>query len=195
MTLEEVTPAVWRRIVVPASYSFWDLHVAVQCAMGWFDSHLHVFRVKNPASRKIDEIGIPDDDPFVGAPVQLPGWEVPIARYFGSGGARASYEYDFGDSWVHEIECEAIEPGQAGSRYPRCLDGQRACPPEDCGGPPGYERLLETIADPSSEEYESMMEWLGGPFDPNNFDPRTVRFDNPKKRWRIAFAGGENDLA
>jgi hypothetical protein len=189
ITLGEVQPLVWRRIEVPAGYSFWDLHVAVQDAMGWLDYHLHMFRLQNPESREIEEIGIPDEDAFEGDPLCLPAWEIPIARYFDAVGTLASYEYDFGDGWVHEIELEAIGRRQTRIRYPRCLDGQRACPPEDCGGPHGYARLLETIADPTDEEYESTIEWLGGSFDPDAFSPRKVRFDDPKKRWRIAFAG------
>jgi hypothetical protein len=189
ITLAEVQPPVWRRIEVPASYSFWHLHVAVQDAMGWLDCHLHMFRLRNPESREIDEIGIPDEDAFEGYPVSLPGWEIPIARYFDAVGTAARYEYDFGDGWVHEIELEAVERRQTGIRYPRCLDGRRACPPEDCGGSHGYARMLETIADPTDEEYESTIEWLGGSFDPDAFSPGKVRFDNPKKRWRIAFNG------
>ncbi|MBA2291632.1 MAG: plasmid pRiA4b ORF-3 family protein [Gemmatimonadales bacterium] len=193
VTLDEVNPLVWRRIEVPASYSFWDFHVAVQDAMGWFDSHLHLFRLPNPESGEIDEIGIPDEDVFEGDPVCLPGWQVQIAPYFGKIGASAVYEYDFGDDWIHEVQLEAITGRQPRVKYPRCLDGERACPPEDCGGPPGYARLLEIIADPTDEEYESMMEWLGGSFDPEAFSPREVNFDNPKKRWRIAFGSQDAD--
>jgi hypothetical protein len=175
------------------NYSFWDLHVALQDAMGWLDYHLHLFRVRNPKSEGTDEIGIPDEDAFEDAPVCLPGWEVPIAQYFDTAGTRGTYEYDFGDGWVHEIELEAVGQRQPGTKYPRCLDGLGTCPPEDCGGAHGYARLLETIADPTDEEYESTMEWLGGPFNPNAFSPRQVRFDNPKKRWRIAFASEGDD--
>lgn len=188
VTLADITPAVWRCIEVPASYSFWDLHVAVQDAMGWLDCHLHVFRIRNPISGEIDEIGIPDEEGFEGDPVCLPGWEVPVVRYFDSAGTRGLYQYDFGDGWVHEIDLETIGRRQRGTKYPRCLSGQHACPPEDCGGPGGYAELLETIADPTGEEYASTMEWLGGAFDPKAFSARRVRFDNPEKRWRIAFA-------
>ena len=188
ITLAEVEPLVWRRIEVAASYTFWDLHVAIQDAMRWLDYHLHMFRVPNPVTGRPDEIGIPDEDAFEGDPVCLAGWEVPVAAYFDAVGTRASYEYDFGDGWIHEVELEAVGRRQSGMKYPRCLDGQRACPPEDCGGPHGYAQLLQTIADPTDEEYESTMEWLGGSFDPEVFSPRQVRFWNPKRRWKIAFA-------
>lgn len=191
VTLMDISPPVWRRIEIPASYTFWDLHVAVQDAMGWLDYHLHMFHVRNPTTGEIDEIGIPDEDGFEDDRVCLPGWEVRVARYFQTVGTGGTYEYDFGDGWVHEIALEAIGRRQRGRKYPRCVRGQRACPPEDCGGPGGYAQLLETLADPNHEEYASMMEWLGGRFDPDAFTPGRVRFDNPKKRWRIAFA--END--
>ena len=80
--LEGIDPPVWRRIRVPSSYSFWDLHVAVQDAMGWLDCHLHLFHVRNPETGELESIGIPDDQPYLDEPPCLAGWDVPIARYF-----------------------------------------------------------------------------------------------------------------
>ena len=82
---------------------------------------------------------------------------------------------------------EAIVPRQKGRKYPLCLGGDRACPPEDCGGVGGYENLLAVIRNPTHEEYESMLQWLGGRFDPEKFDPRKVKFDDPGGRWELAF--------
>lgn len=189
VTLKTVKPSIWRRIEVPALYTFWDLHIAIQDAMGWLDYHLHAFRVRS-ALGKLDEIGIPDDDAFEGEPLFLPGWKVRVADYLYQVGARAAYEYDFGDSWVHELRIEAIGPRASRVKYPRCVAGAGRCPPEDCGGPHGYAELLATIRDPNHEDHESMLEWLGGPIDPAAFEPSAVRFDNPAKRWKIAFAGG-----
>jgi hypothetical protein len=188
--LRDVRPAIWRRIEVPASYAFWDLHVAIQDAMGWFDSHLHVFRVDNPQTGELDEIGIPDPDGFEDDPIVLEGWEIPVARYLQKSGDRAEYEYDLGDGWEHEVLLETATSRQPKTKYPRCLAGARACPPEDCGGPSGYAELLKTIADPSHPERENLQAWLGEPFEPEAFDCREVHFDNPKKRWKIAFADG-----
>lgn len=95
------------------------------------------------------------------------------------------YEYDFGDSWLHEVVLEAHVP--APKKLPICLGGERACPPEDVGGPHGYEEFLAAIKDPRHEEHESMLEWVGGGFDPEVFDAEKVSFDPPKKRWRMAF--------
>jgi hypothetical protein len=185
--LLRVAPPIWRSIQVPETYSFWDLHVALQDAMGWLDYHLHLFRVITPATAKVVQIGIPDDDPFEGDEPTLPGWEIPIADYFSRPGLVAQYEYDFGDGWEHELTFEAIVQRQHGKKYPLCVGGARACPPEDCGGVGGYETLLTVIQTPTHEEYASTLQWLGGRFDPEKFDPRKVRFDDPARRYELAF--------
>jgi hypothetical protein len=186
VTLLGIEPGIWRRIVVPATYSFWDLHVAIQDSMGWLDCHLHAFRLRNPETKESDEIGIPDDDPFEGDEPMLPGWDVPLARYFQEAGDRADYEYDFGDGWEHEVILEDMVARTPKAKYPVCVAGEGACPPEDCGGVPGYEELLQVLRDPSHEEHKSTREWVGGHYDPVAFDPKAVHFDDPKKRLRNA---------
>ena len=114
ITLRHIFPPIWRRIEVPASYSFWDLHVAIQDAMPWLDYHLHAFRMRNPVSGVIDEIGIPNEDAFEGEPIALAGWTIPLTAYFTSTHDGALYEYDFGDSWEQDVELESI-----GIRHPR----------------------------------------------------------------------------
>lgn len=187
VVLLEVAPPIWRMIQVPATYSFWDLHVAIQDAMGWLDYHLHLFRVSRPGTTDSVQIGIPDEDAFEGDEPILPGWEIPIATYFAHPGAAAQYTYDFGDGWDHRVILEAILPRQKGVRYPRCLAGERACPPEDCGGVGGYEHLMEVMSDPLHEEYEGMLQWLGGRFNPESFNPKRVKFEDSRKRWKLAF--------
>ena len=184
--LQEVRPRVWRSIEVPADYTFWDLHVAIQDAMGWTDSHLHVFELREPATRREVRIGIPDDDLLEDDPTS-PGWAIEIAPYFATRGARAEYLYDFGDDWHHDVVCEGSHPAAPRTAYPRCLDGASACPPEDVGGPHGYEAFLAVIADPDHEEHAAMLEWAGGAFDPTRFSPAQVHFDDPRARWRVAF--------
>lgn len=191
VTLKDIEPTVWRRIVVPSSYSFWDLHVAIQDSMGWLDCHLHVFRLRNPDTGVAEQIGIPDDDAFEGAEPYLPGWDIPIEQYFRQPGDRADYDYDFGDGWEHEVVLEEVAARVPKAKYPRCLDGARKCPPEDCGGVPGYEEMLTALRDPTHEEHENMLQWVGGRYDPAEFDPQRVRFNNPEKRWRMAFAAPE----
>jgi len=188
--LQGITPPIWRRIVVLETYTFWDLHVAIQDAMGWLDYHLHEFRIRKKHSRSVTEIGIPSEDGLENDLEILPGWEVPIADYFSEIGATADYEYDFGDGWRHKIILEGILLSEKGRKYPECIDGARACPPEDCGAVPGYEHLLEVISDPGHEEYQEMITWLGGKYDPEEFAPDEVKFDDPKKRWDRAFSEG-----
>ena len=135
VTLKGLKPALWRRIQVPETYSFWDLHVAVQDAMGWQDSHLHDFRVRNLHTRKKERIGIPDEDFDLKI---LPGWECDIRDYFSIENSSATYVYDYGDNCEHTVKLEKILPRDEEMKYPRCTDGERACPPENCGGIHGY---------------------------------------------------------
>jgi len=188
VTLHGVEPAIWREIEVPPGYSLWDLHVAIQDAMGWQDYHVHMFRFQKPGSSEVVDIGIPDPDLPPGSDSTLAGWEHRISDLFPAPGAVAEYDYDFGDGWQHDVSLIAVAPRATGVKYPRCTGGERACPPEDCGGIGGYARLLEVIFDPQHEEFERMRTWLGGGFDPESFKPSEVRFDNPKRRWTRAFA-------
>lgn len=157
--------------------------MAIQDAMGWLDDHLHAFRLRNPDTDTIEEIGIPDDAPFEDDRPCLPGWEVPIAAYFRNPGDRSDYTYDFGDGWEHDLLLEGIVARQPRKKYPRCLDGARACPPEDCGGIRGYEDLIQILFDPSHEEYEGTLQWLGGRYDPDLI-PRRCASTTPRNGGR-----------
>ena len=190
ITLKEITPAIWRRILVPENYNFWDLHVAITDSMGWLDYHLHVFRIRRKHAHADAEIGIPADEEHEDELNFLAGWEIPISDYFYEVGVNAEYEYDFGDCWLHDVLLEGIFLKGKGEKYPKCTGGARACPPEDCGGVSGYYDLLKIIANPGHEEYEETMTWLGGKYNPDEFAPEKVQFDNPKKRWDIAFTQG-----
>lgn len=185
-----VDPPVWRRIQVPASYTFWDLHVAIQDAMGWWDYHLHEFEILNPATGDRDRIGIPSDE-YSPELQWLAGWEIPISAYFSPQNPDALYTYDFGDDWHHSVTLEDVLPRDPDVEYPCCLAGERACPPEDCGGVYGYADFLEAIRNPRHEEHDRMLEWVGFSFDADHFDPEEVAFDDPDQRWRIAFGGQE----
>lgn len=187
ITLRHIRPPIWRRIQVPAATSFWDLHVAIQDAMGWLDYHLHEFRITPAPGRPSLHIGIPDDDPFLGAVPVLPGWEIPVRKHLGWPTARALYTYDFGDDWKHDVVLEKVLARSPGVEYPVCVAGRRHRPPEDVGGPGGYLRFLEAIRDPEHEEHESYLEWVGGSFDPEEFSPAEVVFDDPAERFKIAF--------
>jgi hypothetical protein len=182
IALRGIHPPIWRRIQVPETYSFWDLHVAVQDAMGWEDCHLHEFRMKNPTINEQAWIGIPDEEGW-GERDVLPGWEYKIAPYFTMENARALYLYDFGDGWEHTVQLEAILPREKALEYPLCVTGKRTCPPEDVGGVSGYSELVA-----GDEELEK---WYGGKFDPEAFSCAAVIFSNPAERWRVTFQESE----
>lgn len=195
ITLLDVTPSIWRRIQAPESSSFWDLHVAIQDAMGWNDSHLHQFTVQQKGAHHPLLFGIPmDEDSFEEPHLRTkPGWEFEVSNYLTLDNHTAGYQYDFGDNWRHSVELEGILRAEADTEYPICVAGERASPPDDCGGTQGYENLLQIIADPKHPEHLQTYRWLRsmkgirGKFDPNRFDPKQVKFSDPAKRWSNAF--------
>jgi Plasmid pRiA4b ORF-3-like protein len=188
VTLLGIEPPIWRMMQVPSHYSFWDLHVAIQDAMGWLDYHLHAFSFDKSKSK---DIGIPESgrDRSV-----LAGWEVSLAKHFKVPGERAVYSYDFGDGWQHEVLLEGVLLANSRHVYPRCIDGQRACPPEDSGGIGGYMSLLQVLEAPGSDEYKDTTAWLRDhaksylPFRADHFDLNEVRFSDPVERWKTAFS-------
>ena len=190
VALRRIEPRIWRRMQVPDRYSFWDLHCAITDCFGWLDCHLHQFTVRWPESGETDIIGIPDDEGFEDGPETLPGWRLCIAEYFSMENRSCEYEYDFGDCWRHSVVLEAILPREDGVGYPRCVGGERACPPEDVGGEGGYRQFLKAVSYHNAAGHDEMLEWCGGWFDPEWFDPGLVRFGNPDARWRVVFRDG-----
>jgi hypothetical protein len=161
ITLKDVdSPPVWRRVVIPAAYSLDRVHAVIQAAMGWEDYHLHAFRaggVGYAAPSLDDELGYRDE-----AEVRLADLAMTAKRF--------EYEYDFGDSWEHELVVEAREVAADDGVYPACVAGEGACPPEDCGGSYGFAEFKGLLAGPPSAEREEMLEWAGGDYDPGRFD-------------------------
>lgn len=168
--LRGIRPPVWRRIQMPATCTFWDLHCAIQDAMGWEDSHLHEFEVVHPQTGNTEVIGVPEPEAW--RPVKA-GWSQKVRKYLGAPGSRASYLYDFGDEWDHSVTLQKVLPKDREAAYPRCVAGKRACPPEDCGGVWGYWEILSGLSE-FQEEYAD--------FDPEAFHPRDVIFDDPTAR-------------
>ena len=189
--LKGIEPPIWRRIQVPDTYSFWGLHIAIQDAMGWLDCHLHAFRFRPKHKRDFIEIGIPGDE--WDDLETLPGWDTKLSFYLHEPGQWLEYEYDFGDGWVHDVLFEGLLVKEKGSKYPKCLGGERACPPEDCGGVPGYYELLAILNDPGHEDHQEMLAWLKGhlknyyPYNPDEFRVEKVRFSSPATRRKKAF--------
>jgi hypothetical protein len=172
LTLQGVTPPVWRLIELPATATFQDLHAAIQRAMSWRDRHLHLFTVPDGRGGRF-EIGAAGPDR---AHDVIPGARRRLHQHLVNVGQEIVYTYDFGDDWRHTVRLEAIAPAAEGVSYPRCLDGARRCPPEDCGGLPGYEEFLRAVTNPAHREHKAMLRWCGGAFDPEAFDARAVVF-------------------
>jgi hypothetical protein len=161
-TLRHIEPPIWRSLRVPADVPLSVLHDVLQSAFGWKNSHLHDFRVGDIRFGMADV----EDEMFAvderAAPLGA------VARV----GSHVVYLYDFGDDWEHEIVVEHVD--SRGEPTLRCTGGERACPPEDCGGPPGYAHMLEVLANPEDEEHEDMKRWAPRGFDPERFDLTAV---------------------
>jgi hypothetical protein len=162
VTLQGFRPPIWRRIQVRSSTRLDRLHEVIQVAMGWTNAHLHQFIV---GDTYYGMRAFFPDDPEVNDETAFS-----LGRITRTEGAGFLYEYDFGDSWQHELLVEGITEPEQGVRYPVCIAGERACPPEDVGGIWGYETFLEAMADPGHPEHEDYVEWIGGVFDPDAFD-------------------------
>jgi len=168
VTLAHIRPPISRTIRVPSDFTLADLHDALQLAFGWQDSHLHEFRIGD------ERYGRPDPELEMEC---IDEATVTLDDVLPRRGARGEYIYDFGDYWTHKVTVEKREaeaPARGSSRSLRkpmstaplaCLEAKRACPPEDCGGPYGYQELLEALADPEHEQHGELTEWIGGAFD------------------------------
>lgn len=157
--------AIWRRIEVPDG-TLDDLHEHIQTAMGWTNSHLHQFIID------YESYGDPEllNDGFYERET-IDSTQTHLSALFGKArrGTRFRYQYDFGDGWEHEVTFEGCFATETGLKYPRCVEGACACPPEDVGGTWGYADMLEALRDPKHEEHENMVEWIGRRFDPEKF--------------------------
>lgn len=176
ITLADTTPPIWRRVLVDSNSTLDHLHEVIQAAFGWWSYHLHEFEVGR------NRYGIPDLDENWGEPPR----DERRTRLdaIASEGSSFRYTYDFGDSWEHRVLVEKILPSTADIAVPACIDGRRACPPEDCGGTWGYRDLLEILTDPSNPEHDERREWLGREFDPELFDAQ--EFEDNLRNGRLA---------
>ncbi len=180
VVLAGTKPPIWRRLQVPANANLGWLHAVLQVAMGWTNSHLHHFLIGH--ARYCDPRGN-DDGNFGGEPDRDEG-KATLTQAVPGEGSQFGYEYDFGDSWAHIVTVEKVlPPDPASATTAVCLEGARACPPEDCGGPWGYAELLKTLKNPKHPEHSSMKEWLGRPFDAEACDLAKTNTWLRKLKW------------
>jgi hypothetical protein len=158
--LEDVSPVVWRRLLVPTSVRMAKLSEIILAGMGWAGGHLHCFTVNGSRYGMVLD-DYPDGEIDEGSVTVLQALRN-VTRF--------DYEYDFGDGWDHMVKIEAELASPLGLKAAVCLGGENACPPDDCGGPGGYAEMLAVLGDAGHEEHELVVEWLGGPFDSRGFD-------------------------
>ncbi|MFU8768163.1 MAG: plasmid pRiA4b ORF-3 family protein [Desulfotignum sp.] len=184
--LLDIEPEIWRRFVVPSDISLDRLHDVIQIVMGWEDCHLHEFTI---GKKRYTEYPESSQDGLVSGRYRLVDLIRQTGRTFG-------YIYDFGDGWEHELIIEDSRYADA-DRWADilCLDGERACPPEDVGGVPGYAEFSDIMSDPDHKEYAAFADWFGGHYDSDAFDPDYVNWELMKYlRWsRDRVLGWEKD--
>lgn len=172
VTLKDSDPKIWRRLLVASEMPVEDLHVALQFSFGWDNSHMHHFYKVINRERVYYE---PELEAFFDSyfddwgPKQIKYSKLKVADILISPKDKLMYEYDFGDSWLHEIVVEKLLPMEDDFVTPRCLAGELAGPPEDCGGIFGYYDMLNTLKNGKKDDKEDLLEWLGEEFDPEEF--------------------------
>lgn len=164
ISLAGARPPIWRRLLIEPDTTFQDLHRIIQVALGWQGYHLHLFQAGNGRL-----IGDPAED-FDGMMNFLDETTVPVSSVLNKEGQKLKYEYDFGDSWEHEVKLEKMLPGEQAEPLPKCIQAARQCPPEDVGGLPGFYEFLDAMEDAAHPEHIAVREWCGG----EQFDPEFV---------------------
>jgi hypothetical protein len=166
VALREVEPPVWRRLQVEGSLTLERLHTVIQKAIGWQNAHLYEFEVQ---ARRY---GVPEpEEPEYEVEA---AWKITLRQAAPAAGASFRHVYDLGDHSEHEMLTERITIPDKPVRHPVCLAGECRCPPEDCGGPPGYADLLDALRDPDHPDHDDMVRWVGHGFDPEAFDLAAV---------------------
>jgi hypothetical protein len=174
VTLNEIRPAIWRRLRVPDSMNLGQLSQRLQVAMGWGGGHLHVFEI---GGRQYSDPAMIDDGEDEA--------RVTVKHLIRDGISRFGYTYDFGDNWEHMVLIEKKAPPPGSPTAPACVAGARACPPEDCGGAPGYDDLIAALAEPDKPASRELLEWAGEDFDPEDFSAEQV--NDRLKSWSGRF--------
>ena len=185
ITLKYISPPIWRLVQVPMEFRLDQMHTLIQLVMGWDDSHLHGFDLaSSKRGRRPERQFMPAEvmgELFVDEAEDES--KMSIGELCPRVNDKLVYTYDYGDNWIHEIKVQKILSAKPGEHYPLIMKGKRACPPEDCGGLPGYENLLYILSDPAHEEYEEILDWIGENFDPEEFDLEGVAEYLRGMRW------------
>jgi hypothetical protein len=155
--LNHIKPTIWRRLMVPNTIDLFELHLVLQDTMGWMDCHLHQFILDGSRN------GTPNPDYDDDTIDEL---DVRVRSVLKQPGDSIIYEYDFGDGWEHIVTLEKILPYSKDVHLPKCLAGERSCPPEDVGGPWGYKDFLNAFNDKNHPEHDNIVEWAGEDFQP-----------------------------
>jgi len=166
--LENIEPVIWRRVAVRTSINLKALHSVIQAAMGWLDCHLWEFTA---GELKFGML-LPND----------PDWnerienavKTKLSALLNGGVREIGYVYDMGDNWQHRVFVEKLNTAETGALYPRFLGGERRCPPEDCGGMPGYYEFLSNIASKQNKKRKAALDWYGAPCDPDQIDEQQI---------------------
>lgn len=164
VTLLDTDPKIWRRLLVKATSTLAEVHKVIQIAMGWDGYHMHQFKIGG------EHYGVPDKGFDYDVKNER---KTTLAQLYAAERRKFVYEYDFGDSWYHEIKIKKCSAPEKGTRYPTCLEGEKAAPPEDCGGIPGFYGMLETLSSPKDPEYARIKEWMGD-YNPEGFDRTAI---------------------
>lgn len=179
VSLKDIKPTIWRRFQIDGAATFEQFHKTLQIVMGWEDYHLYAFIVGDKS------ISIPDPD-FPRQTQELNVKKERLDKHLYLVGQKAEYLYDFGDGWEHDLILEKILPEAEGQTYPICVDGERRCPPEDSGGVPGYDHILEVWKDSHHPEHEDIVSWLMPGFNPEHFTLGHVNSNLRKKAKKLA---------
>jgi Plasmid pRiA4b ORF-3-like protein len=171
VVLRDISPPIWRQFRVWGDATLAQLHRILQMVMGWENCHLYEFRI---GGRIYGDPDLDDEWEIIDAK------KTRVRNVLPGVGAEFEYEYDFGDDWQHDLLLEAVVQSGPDTLCPRCLAGERSCPPEDVGGSRGYADYLEALADPDHEEHDDMMAWRG-PFAPEEFSVEKVNWEIEKK--------------
>lgn len=179
ISLNDLKPSIWRRILVEDSISFYGLHEIIQNVMGWEDGHMYEFRIDEVCIKAGKDVHFCVDSMWAdfrpSASITKFADETKLSDFIKKEKQKFTYLYDFGDKWEHSVVVEKILEIDVSQKYPICVAGEKACPPEDCGGIWGYEKILEIRKDKNHPEYEErIVEWLGEDFDPDRFDIEKV---------------------